>query len=298
MKNLLILIALFSLLSCKNSNDGHGNKKIERIVSLAPNITEILYALKLDDKVVAVSDYCTYPPQVRQKERVGGLFNPNLEKIAVLKPDLILATTSSQQLREKVSDMKIKVVLLPEKTINDIYFSIDSIAVLNGVQNRAKGLISAIKDSLAFYQVRNTPSSPTAILVLGRDAGTTNNIGISGPGTFITELWQNSGGRNAFPDMPGSFAQVNREDLLERNPNIIIEFKTGDRWDSLRTQRNKKEWQNLDIDAVKKGNIYVINGISYLIPGPRIFLLAKAFHQIIMNYNKKKDHLKIFKKIF
>ena len=78
MKNTIYLLLIVSLFSCVVENQE--SEKIERIISLAPSITEILYALDLDDKVVAVSDYCTYPLQAKNKESIGGLFNPNLEK--------------------------------------------------------------------------------------------------------------------------------------------------------------------------------------------------------------------------
>ena len=197
-----------------------------------------------------------------------------------------MATQSNKQLREKIIDAKIKVVLLPEKTVEDLYFSIDSIAILNGVQKRAQTLISSIKDSLAIYKVNAEKEKPDAILVLGRDAGATSNIGISGPGAFINELWEDAGGTNTFPDMPGSFTQVNREDLLSRNPQIIIEFKSANNWNSSGIESNKKEWHDLGIAAVKNGNIYVINGIDYLIPGPRIYLLVREYYQILCKYHK------------
>jgi iron complex transport system substrate-binding protein len=276
----LVLLLLFFYCSAEKQQ---ANKEI-RIVSLAPNITEIIYALKLEDRLVAVSDYCTYPPQVIKKEKVGGLFNPNLEKITSLKPTLVLATKSNQQLKEKISRPGIKVVLLPEKSVSDLYFSIDSIAILNGVQNRAKALISSIQDSLKKYTVKDTQNRPTAILVLGRDPGTTNNIGLCGPGAFINELWQDCGGLNAFPDMPGSFSQVNREDVLQRNPNIIIEFKTSKGWTDDKLQENKREWHDLQIDAVKNGNIFVVQGVGFLVPGPRIYLLAKEYFNILGIY--------------
>ena len=101
---------------------------------------------------------------------------------------------------------------------------------------------------------------------------------------FINELWEYVGGVNAFPDMPGSFSQVNREDLLNRNPNIIIEFKSVNDGNIPDLETVKKEWKNLNIDAVRKGNIYLINSVEYLIPGPRIYLLAKEYFKILKDY--------------
>lgn len=277
----IILMTGFILFSC--STKDVKVKHTQRIISLAPNITEILYALELQDQVVGVSEYCTYPPEVKQKENVGALFNPNLEKIAALKPDLILATKSNSRLTEKLADKNVKVVLLPEMTINDIFISIDSIGVITAKKEQAGKLISSIKDSLELYKSMNT-EKPSAILVLGRDENSTRNIGLSGPGSFINELWEYVGGVNAFPDMPGSYTQVSREDLLVRDPQIIIEFKTLEKWNNSLFKSNKDEWKDLDISAVKKGNIFVINGVTNLVPGPRIYLLAKKYANILRLY--------------
>ena len=287
MKIILFCLIFFLFLSCTTQQQR--SSKEQRIISLAPSITEILYALELDEKVVGVTEYCTFPAEVKKKEVVGGLLNPNLEKIASLRPTLILATCSNEQLKTKVSDPNIKIVLLPENSVQDLYFSIDSIAVLNGVQKRAKALISAIQDSLQKYTLHHVSKRPEAILVLGRDPGTTSNIGLSGPGAFINELWEACGGLNAFADMPGSFSQVNREDVLSRNPNIIIEFKTISNWNKSMLKGLKEEWQDLQIDAVKKGNIYVLNGINYLVPGPRIYLLAREYYNILQKYHGLKE---------
>ena len=287
MKIIFCCFLFLLFLSCTSGQQK--SSKEQRIISLAPSITEILYALQLDEKVVGVTEYCTFPPEVKKKEVVGGLLNPNLEKIASLRPTLILATRSNAQLKTKVRDPNIKIVLLPENSVEDLYFSIDSIAVLNGVQKRAESLISAIQDSLQKYRLNRAGSRPEAILVLGRDPGTTSNIGLSGPGAFINELWEACGGRNAFADMPGSFSQVNREDVLSRNPNIIIEFKTLPNWNSSMLTGLKKEWQDLQIDAVKKGNIYVLNGINFLVPGPRIYLLAREYYKILQKYHAFKE---------
>jgi iron complex transport system substrate-binding protein len=255
-----------------------------RIVSVAPAITEIVYALQLEDQLLAVSDYCYFPPRVKQKEKIGGLFNPNLEKITALQPTLILATKSNRQLGEKFTDRNIKVVLLPENTVEDIFISIDSIGTLTGKKEIAENLISAIKDSLLTYTNTNNYPKPTAILVLGREQGSTRNIGISGPGAFINELWELCGGLNAFPDMPGSYSQINREDILARDPRIIIEIKSSEVWDEKQQQKNLNEWKDLEISAVKNGNIFVIADVNMLVPGPRIYLLAKRYAQILKNY--------------
>lgn len=279
---------LATVLTYSCSNEKVQTEKYQRIISLAPNITEILYTLGLQDKLVAVSDYCKYPAQANEKEKVGGLFNPNLEKITALQPDLILATKSYKDLRAKINPM-IDIILLPEKTIGDVYLAIDSIGVLLNKKSMAKKVILALQDSLFQYKFEPEKYATKAVLVLGRESGSTRNIGISGPGAFINELWEWCGGQNAFPEMEGAFVQLNREDLLKRDPDLIIEFKSKKNNKLDNFSFNKKEWQELNITAVKKGNIYFVNGNDFLIPGPRMFLLAKRYRQILTAFLNKKS---------
>lgn len=279
LKSILIVILLFS---CSDNQKAEHAR--QRIISLAPNITEVLFALDLGEQVVAVSDFCNYPPQAKNKESIGGLLNPNLEKITALRPDLLIATESYRTLADKLGNKDFLIVLLPEKTVNDVYVTIDSLGTLFQREKKADSLITAIKDSLNFYRVKDTTATPSAMLVLGRSENTTRNISISSTGAFINELWEYCGGRNAFADIGSSFATLNREDLLKRDPQLIIEFKSSKNWSLEQDEANKKEWQDLNISAVKKGQIYVINGNDFLIPGPRMFRLAKKYNRIIKQY--------------
>jgi cobalamin transport system substrate-binding protein len=280
---LFLLGAILLVPSCKNKPAE--KVEVKRIISLAPNITEILFSLGVQDKIVGVSDYCTFPEEAALKESVGGLFNPSLEKITALKPDLILATNSYQNLEDKLGKGRFNIVLFPEKTVNDIYVTIDSIGTLTNTQDRAQELIRSIRDSLTFYKANTADKRPAAILVLGRDPGTTRNIGISGPGAFVNELWEWSGGRNAFPNLQTSFAQINREDLLTTNPEIVIEFKPNKNFSLGQENRNREEWADLQISAVENKNIFIIPGNQYLIPGPRMYLLAKEYSKILQRFH-------------
>jgi len=278
----IIIIAVSLTLSC--SQNHHDSKVPLRIISMAPNITEILFSLGLQGRVVGVSDFCTFPKEAMEIESIGGLFNPNLEKITALKPDLILATMSYKSLSDKLGKDRFNIVLLPEKTVGDIYVTIDSIGVITNRYERAKSLVSQLKDSLDFYKTKATQNQPNAILVLGRDVGTTRNIGISGPGAFINELWEITGGKNAFPDMAASYTQINREDLLTVDPDIIIEFKPNKNWSLEQDESNILEWKSIQLSAVKNNHIFVIPGNDFLIPGPRMYLLAKEYSKIIQKY--------------
>lgn len=275
----ILIFFLFVFLTCSPSPPK--NKGSLRVISLAPSLTEMVYALGADNTLIAVSDYCKYPAQAQKKEKVGGLFNPNLEKIMALKPDLILATQSFASSAQKLASLTGKVVLLPEKTISDIYLDLDSLGVLLKRENKAQQLAQAIRDSLQKYRADKTGKRPKVMLVLGRDPGTARNVGVSGPGAFIDELLNWCGGQNAFADLRVSYSAISREAVLARNPDIIIEFRP-DTLSAEQLAANRDEWKSFErINAYRNRHIYVISGNHYLIPGPRVYRLARQLSRII-----------------
>ncbi|MGD9900587.1 MAG: ABC transporter substrate-binding protein [Calditrichaceae bacterium] len=295
---LLIIMSAFLIIQCagEQKNDGqlypNGKKVPDRIISLSPNITEIVYALGLEDKLVAVTDFCDYPADARQKEKVGGLLNPNLEKIVSLKPDLIIGPPSYYETAEKLSAQGIRSLLLPMDKVNEIYSSIDSIGRVCKSVQRAENLNQAIRDSIKYYNSKIKELAiemPSAMLVLGREPGTTRNISVLGPGSFIDEIWEGAGAINSFADMKMAFAQVNREAVITRKPELIIEFKFKDEWNDQKNRQNLEEWSDTDdIPAVLNKQIYVLTGDYTLIPGPRTYQLVKDFYLILNKYRERK----------
>ncbi len=293
MKKLIALIASILIFVSACEDKGSKHVKIpERIISLSPHTTEIIYALNRQDRLIAVSDFCIYPPEAEQKEKIGGLLNPNIEKILLLKPQLIIGTPAHSEIAEKLKQTDIKFILLNNDSVNDALKTIDSLgAVLNAKKN-ADSLQNAIQDSLSFYEDKarqNFTEKTGAMLVIGRDAGTTRNITVAGPNTFLTSIWERVGGINSFNDLPARYAQVNREALLTKNPDIIIEFRFNESWNRQKDMFNLNEWQSLgSVKAVSNGHIYVLTGDYTLIPGPRLHLLARDYYRILSNFYDKK----------
>ncbi len=293
MKKRIVSVSLLLVfwISCEQ-HDVPQKANTWRIISLSPNITETIYAIGAQDVLVGVSDYCNYPPQARKKIRIGGLLNPNLERIISLRPNLFLATPASGNLAARLSQRGIRCVLLSNERLQDIFTTIDSIGTLCKMSRQADSLINVINDSLAFFRqrVKNLEiGSPAALFVLHRDPGTTRNIAVIGSETFTDDLWRMLGGRNAFSQNKLKYAQINTESLLSINPDLIIEFKFNRQWDEEKKRLNKKEWKNLRrLKAVQEGQIYVIDGDYSLIPGPRIVHLMRDYYRIMEQYQKSK----------
>ncbi|WP_457565805.1 ABC transporter substrate-binding protein [Caldithrix abyssi] len=287
----LLIVLLFFLAGCKRQPADFQRASFERIISLSPNLTETLYALGQGDKIVAVSDYCFYPPEVNHKERIGGLLNPNLEKILLLKPDLLIGTPAHAELARKLQAYQIPFVLLPNDGLNDVFFTIDSLGRLLNCPGRAKQLLKTIKDSLSYYQALSrqiVKRAPRAALIIGRDPGSVRHLTVVGPHTFLDSVWTFLGGKNIFSDLAVKYSQVGQESFLTRQPDLIIEFKFKEQWSARRDSLNKIEWQPLSkIPAVKHNQIYVLTGDYTLIPGPRVYELARDYYRILRQYAQK-----------
>ncbi len=281
---LFFILSLILLSGCDRREPVQTETTPRRIITLAPSITEMAFALGLGDRIVGVSDYARYPREALAKKRVGGLLNPNMEVISALRPDMILATTSFRRAGDNFRKLGLPVHYLPEKTISDLFAAIDSTGRLCAVPGRADSLKKLISDSLQRY--RHHPDNPPAVmLVLGRAAGRPARIGVSGPGAFIDELLQWCGGKNVFADLGAGYSQINREDILKRDPDIIIEF-TGDTSATTR-QRLLREWAlEPRLRAVKNGRVHIISGNAFMIPGPRVHVLAGELFRILSGESK------------
>ena len=256
----------------------------EKVVSLSPHITEIIYALKQQQKLVAVTDFCTYPAEAQNKTKIGGLINPNLEQIISLKAGLFIGTPAHSELAKKLARQNINCVLLPNDNLQDIFTSIDSIGKLLDCRATADSLNRALSDSILFYtnKAKKLDKHPRTMLAIGRESGSVRKITVSGGSTFISSLWNGAGGENVFSDLPAKYALINREALLAEDPDVIIEFKFKEAWDSNKQRQNLSEWSELaNLKAVKNAQIYVLTGDYTLIPSPRIYLLLKDYYQIL-----------------
>lgn len=279
-----LILVVFGLWQCHSQKVKPGSD-FQRIISLSPHMTEIIYALGQEDRLVAVSDFCNYPPEAAEKERIGGFLNPNLEKITMLQPDLILGVPSHGDLARKMESYTWSFVLLPNDGLDDVFVSIDSLGRLLGVEERARQVVQSLRDSLDYYSRKARQLMPLknkAMLVLGREPGSVRQIGVIGPDNFMDSLWVLCGGENIFGDLGQKFAQISRETILNRDVQLIIEFKSNGSWDEARLTANRREWQGLSqMAAVRDQAIFIIHGDYALIPGPRMYLLCRDYYDIL-----------------
>ncbi|GFN34834.1 ABC transporter substrate-binding protein [Tepidimicrobium xylanilyticum] len=274
----LILILVFSLVACTNEvkleseNEVlKSNQEIEvkfpltitdfldrkvtlikepkRIVSLAPSTTELLYALGVGDKVVGVTEYDDYPPEVEKVPKVGGYKGANIEAIIAQNPDLILASNQSgKEEIETLENMGIPVLVMEAKNIEGIYKSIKLLAEITEAEEKGEEIINGMKTEINKIKekVEGLPTIDVFYLVF-LDGNWT-----AGKGTFIDELITIAGGRNIV-DLEG-WPQYSIEELVKKNPDVIITAPhAGNVEDIIKAEGYK------DTDAVKNGNIFVVS---------------------------------------
>ncbi len=192
----------------------------QRIVSFGPSITEILFALGLEEKVVGVGDYSDYPEAVKLKPKIGNAFNPSLEKIVELEPDLVL-TVKQEQLNIELDALGIKFIVLDPEDIDGIFRDIELVGEVTGTKKRAEELIKDMQDSVSqvLEQVKDVAKVKVFFIV---DATDLTLPWTAGTGSFIDALITMAGGENIAAQTPGAWVQFSLEQIVSSAPDIII----------------------------------------------------------------------------
>ena len=252
----------------------------QRIVSLAPANTEILFALGLGGKVVGVTEFSDYPPEAVLKPSVGRYDTPNIELILAADPDLILADSIHQS--ETIPQLEshgLTVVTIAPATFDETFDSIRMVGKITGTEEKAEELLEDMEDRVAAITEKtdDLPESerlPVFYLVWHDPLMT------SGGDTLINEMIEIGGGRNIFEDVSGA-AMVELEELIARNPQVII-AGVGMGLDVATTmQVFESEPRLAETDAVKNGRVYGIHLDISGRTGPRIVEGLEAFARAI-----------------
>lgn len=243
--------------------------KAKRIVSTAPSITESLFALGLGDEVVGVSNYCHYPPEANKRARVGQLLNPDVEAIVALHPDLVVVEQIPNHLQEQLQRLHIHSISVAHNSIEDVLQSDIAIARAAGVPDAGSRLNSEIEKSLDQIRTK-TDHFPRlrAALVVGHSPGKLSGFFVAGKDTFLSGLLQIAGASNVFDDAKGLYPQVSLEEILSRNPDVIVE-SVGDGRDS--KEEMLRLWATEPrLHAVQTHHVFAVPSDLFLVPSPRI----------------------------
>ena len=252
------------------------NQTPKRIVSLAPSNTEIVYALGLGDKLVGVDVMSDYPAEVSKVEKVGDFNGPNLERIAALKPDLILAgNTLQKETIDQLKTLGMAVACTEGTAYADAFTSIEIIGKLTGTTDKAAEVITDMRatETAVLDAVAGVGSGK--VVYYAMSYGDTGNW-TAGPGTFPYEFIEMCGAKALTEGMTQSWIDYNLEDLIKKNPDIIL--LSSDMGDA--STFEKTEPYNT-LTAVKEGRVVVVDADLCSRPGPRIVEGLKQFAETI-----------------
>jgi len=236
-----------------------------RVVSLAPSLTNTVYALGAAGDLVGITDYTDYPPEAaRQKPSVGAVVNPSLERIVALHPDLVLALPefNGADSIQGLQRLGIPVFLFNTGNIANIYRSVEAVARVMGREREATALVAELRSREAKVRAQSAgKDKPSVLLVLSIDPLIT-----AGRNAFITEMIAAAGARSVTDDVKQDWLQMNVEAILPRKPAYILLVKGGPV--SLKDLQQRAGWDSLE--AVQRGRVLVIDD-RIQIPGPVAF---------------------------
>lgn len=256
--------------------DGLGNvielaQPAQRIVSLAPSNTEILFAIGAGSHVVGRDSFSDYPPEAGQIKDIGGGFGQlNTEEIVALQPDLVLvsALSSAEQVKA-LQDLGLKVFSLPNPTDFDgLYINLLTVATLTGRTNEAQALISTLKSRVQAIEAKMTAVEKRPLVFYELDSTQPDAPWTAGPNTFIDTLITKAGGTNFGHELSGDWVQVSIEEIIRREPDLIL---LGDAtWGGVTVESvvARPGWNKLR--AVQNGKVYVFDDNLVSRPGPRL----------------------------
>lgn len=288
---LVLVLALISPAASLNAQvstikDDVGNvfslqRPPQRIISLAPNITEILFALGLGGRVVGVTRYCDYPAEALKREKIGGMLDPDIERISILAPDLIIAFRGNPlSALKKLQDLRLPVFILDIGIdMESVYPLIAKIGRVTFKETAAQSMINALKKKQALVEtaLEGVRQKPRVFLNI-------HGLGLStcGRESYFNDLLARAKGVNIAGGVPQNWLEYNREQFLKDNPDVIVILTR-----SQRDFEKAKDWLKAQsgfsmIQAIRSGRVYFMDENPASRFGPRLFdallELARLLH--------------------
>ena len=236
----------------------------QRIVSLAPSITEILYAIGLEDKIAAVTNFCDYPLQAKEKPKIGGMSNPSLEAVISMKPDIVVMTTDGnpKEFEERLKQLGIKTYVFKARQFAELPQGIRDMGEALGVKENAYKLAGEIETKISNFKFQISNFKGRALFIVWPEP-----LMVAGPGTAIDDALQLLGWENIASDTGIKYPKYSVEEVILRSPDVILIGKSM----GIDTKENSKGLlKKLDmLEAVKKGRVFYTGDTLYRL-GPRI----------------------------
>lgn len=261
-----------------------GAQQPKRMISLVPNVTEILFAIGAGPQVIAVSSYDVEPPEVRALPTVGALVDPDTERIIALRPDLVITYGSQVDLQTQLKAVSIPFFDYRHGGLDHIMVTMRALGQRTGHVEQADKVARALETAIAAVKnrVAGRPR-PKTLLVFGREPGSLRNIYASAGKGFLHDMLTVAGGEDVLKDIDKESAQVSTEMILARRPDVIIELNAANRLNDADLKAVLAPWSALSsVPAVRNKRVIILTGSGLTVPGPRVIdgieRMARALH--------------------
>lgn len=239
------------------------DRPADRIVSLAPGNTEIVYGVGAQDKLVGVTTYCDYPPAAKKKKKIGDFSTPNTEKIASVNPQVVLVTGGLQKgMVDSLNKLGIKTFMINPKSFEGLFKDMKAVGTIAGVKDKASKAVDAMRKKVNAIQAkaRDLPKTSVFFEIYKQPLMT------AGSGSLIDLMITSAGGNNIGATAGPQFPQFSEEQLLKENPDVYVAVKgsMGDPADI------SKRPGYSTLKAVKDGRVFVVEDNPYTRAGPRL----------------------------
>ena len=250
-------------------------RQAARVVLFAPNLTESAHALGYGERVVGITDYCIWPPEAMTLPRVGGMINPNLERLAALRPDLLVVQGEANVLRQFAREQGIRLAAVKmDDELSSIlsgFARLDSL--LGGDGNKARALQERVQTELDEVQTSvRALQRPRALISLGHDPHSLENLYTVGARSFLGELLELAGAEHIYADSAQSYFLLSLETLSANRPEVVLEFRPGETIEAAERARLSELWRSIGADL----RVEVLDFEALMIPGPRVAETARA----------------------
>jgi iron complex transport system substrate-binding protein len=246
--------------------------EVKRVVSLAPSVTEDVFAIGAGDRLVGVTTFCNYPHEARSIAKIGDTMNPNMETIVALKPDVVLVSTASQveAFTKTLEDNRIAVYVLDPTTLNDVFNSLERLAALLGTTDRLAKVVPDLRKRAADVELKAGSVAKSKVFVqISREP-----LFTIGKTAFLNDVIARAGGLSVTADVDTAFPKLSKETASALDPDVIILSDSED------NQSPNEAFKNSP--AVRNGRVYKINADIISRPGPRLVdaleAIAKDIH--------------------
>jgi iron complex transport system substrate-binding protein len=254
-----------------------------RIVSLVPATTEMLFLMGAGDRMAGVSSYDTFPAEAARLPKVGGLIDPNVERLLALKPDLVVVYETQTELKRQLDRASIPTFNYAHRGLPDVMDTLRALGARVGLKSAAEEAAARIEQQLAAVgaRVAGRPK-PKTLLVFSREQGALRQINASGGYGFLHDVLELAGGVDALGDVGRQSVMLSTEMILARAPDVILELRYGAATTSANIEAERQVWNALpSVPAVRNNRVILLTGDEFVVPGPRIGLAAERFAQAL-----------------